>query len=780
MIIDLRSDTVTRPTPDMLHAMMHAKVGDDVFEEDPTIEQLQQKAAKLFGMEAALFCPSGTMANQIAIKLHTQPLEQVICHELSHIYNYEIGGHAFLSGVSLRLLRGKRGIFTPEDVVPHIMPDYDWYAKTSLLWLENTCNKGGGSYFQLAELQALRAFCKEKKLKQHIDGARIFNGLVAANIPPQQIGNLTDSISVCLSKGLGTPVGSLIIGSKKDIKRARKIRKVLGGGMRQAGYLAAAGIYALDHNIERMKEDHENAQKLGQVLSQQSYVASVTPADTNILLFEVAKPFTAQQLVAKLAEYNILAFPNNDTQIRFVTHLDFTAKMLDFTIDVLQKIDLKQNANQAIIPVPKQKQEPNILFGRYSDAHKSEEQMQYWEQAEQYFEQKEYLKSYRQLLLFMTDKTQQNLSFTEHENAIDFELIQGSKKITGRLTTEKILAITHIAKASRLNVRLMRQLMETNHKLHYSSFALHEDLIVLRFTSSILDGSPEKIYVALKELSVMADKQDDLLLHDFSDLQAVEKVAVRHLTTQEQEVKIKYLRLWITDILNRIKLLDANTDAKSASYLLLYLAYKIDYLLVPQSKIANKIEKIQLLYFINDGNSTVEKNARMQQQYEQMLEMSDTAIADEIYQVKATFGMTNTTMPDDAVTFISDLLPDFLAYRQAKKDDMADIVLQYIVLYSLYHHGIPSFLKDFYHLLVELQQHHFFAALGYQPLYNIEKKKLNKKLIHKKLQHIQNAAQEIYQDFSISFSKIEYNTITSFSRTLLQQLKNANYNKARK
>ena len=300
-MINLISDTVTKPTPGMLQAMLNAEVGDDVFGEDPTVNALEAKVAALFNKEAAVFCPSGTMTNQIAIKVHTQPLDEVVCDEYSHIYQYEAGGYAYNSGVAINLLRGVHGKITAAQVEEAIKPEFDWLPRTRLVVLENTCNKGGGSYYTLDEVRPVSKLCWQRGLALHLDGARIFNALVETGEPPQAIGEQFDSISVCLSKGLGAPVGSVLIGSKAFIKQARRFRKVMGGGMRQAGYLAAAGIYALDHQVERLKEDNERARKIGAVLAEMLYVSEVRPVRTNILIFDVKPPYTAASFLEELA-----------------------------------------------------------------------------------------------------------------------------------------------------------------------------------------------------------------------------------------------------------------------------------------------------------------------------------------------------------------------------------------------------------------------------------------------------------------------------------------------
>jgi threonine aldolase len=338
MTIDLRSDTVTKPNKAMLEAMFKAEVGDDVFGEEPTVNALETKAAKLFGMEAALFCPSGTMTNQIAIKLHTQPGDEVLCDSTAHIYNYEGGGIAFNSGVQAKLIPGERGRISAQQVAESINPPLDWLTRTSLVCIENTANRAGGSYYSLAQMTELSDICKKNNIKYHLDGARVFNAIVEANYTPADLGKIFDSISICLSKGLGAPVGSLLLGDKELISKARRIRKVFGGGMRQAGFLAAAGIYALDNNISRLKEDHARAKKLAATMSQLSYIDNVLPVDTNIIIFNLNDKMKAEDFVQKLASHNIKAVGFGKQAIRFVTHLDFNDEMLAQTEKVLKSL----------------------------------------------------------------------------------------------------------------------------------------------------------------------------------------------------------------------------------------------------------------------------------------------------------------------------------------------------------------------------------------------------------------------------------------------------------
>ncbi len=338
MKIDLRSDTVTKPSKLMKEAMMTAEVGDDVFGEDPTVIQLEEKIAKLFGMEAALYCPSGTMTNQIAIKVHTKPQEEVICDKKSHIYLYEGGGIAYNSLISAKLLEGSRGVLTPDLIKDGINPDDIHFPVTSLVSLENTVNKGGGCYYKLSDIEPISALCRNQGLKLHLDGARVFNALVETKEDPIAYGKHFDTISVCFSKGLGAPVGSALLGSKEHIKQAKRVRKVFGGGMRQAGYLAAACIYALDNNINRLSEDHKKAKVLGNAFRGLSITKNVLPVDTNIVIIELSDDFTPDQVLRKLSNQGIIGVPFGKKEIRLVTHLDYTDDQLAQTLKILKQI----------------------------------------------------------------------------------------------------------------------------------------------------------------------------------------------------------------------------------------------------------------------------------------------------------------------------------------------------------------------------------------------------------------------------------------------------------
>jgi threonine aldolase len=338
MIIDFRSDTVTKPSPAMLDAMMTAQVGDDVFGEDSSINELEALSAHMFGMEAALFCPSGTMTNQIAIRCHTQPGDEVICDESSHIYQYEGGGIASNSGASVKLLYGDRGRINAEQVKAAINPDDVHRAKTSLVSLENTSNRGGGSCYDFSAIKEIRETCDQHRLKLHLDGARLVNALIAKNETPEQYGQVFDSISICLSKSLGCPVGSLLLGQKPFIQKARRIRKVFGGGMRQAGFLAAAGIYALKNNMARLKDDHEHAAMIAAAIHKKDFVQLVLPVETNIIIFELKPGLSAPELVARLKEKNILCYAIAPNRVRFVLHLDITKDMVGKTMEILSSL----------------------------------------------------------------------------------------------------------------------------------------------------------------------------------------------------------------------------------------------------------------------------------------------------------------------------------------------------------------------------------------------------------------------------------------------------------
>jgi len=336
-MINLLSDTVTKPTPGMLKAMWTAEVGDDVFREDPTVNALEAKCAALFGHEAALFCPSGTMANQIALKVHTRPLDEVICDEMSHIYQYEVGGYAFHSGIGVNLLKGENGILNAAMIEAAIKPRYDWLPRSSLVVIENTCNKGGGSIYPLERIRDIRKMCQKNGIALHLDGARLFNALVETEDAPASIGAELDSISLCLSKGLGAPIGSVLVGNQAFIAEARRVRKAMGGGMRQAGYLAAAGIYALDHHVERLRDDHAHARQLADVLAKLPWVANIRPVQTNILIFDLVSPLTPALFLDYLKQNGVVASAFGPQTIRFVTHLDVTQEMLKQAVGILQR-----------------------------------------------------------------------------------------------------------------------------------------------------------------------------------------------------------------------------------------------------------------------------------------------------------------------------------------------------------------------------------------------------------------------------------------------------------
>ncbi|WEK34922.1 MAG: GntG family PLP-dependent aldolase [Candidatus Pseudobacter hemicellulosilyticus] len=338
MSVDLRSDTFTKPTPGMLKAMLEAEVGDDVFGEDPTVNRLEATMAALFGMEAALYCPSGTMSNQIAIKAHTHPGDEVICDKTAHVYQYEAGGIAFNSGAQVKLLDGDHGRFTAAQVLAAINPDDIHKPPSTLVCLENTANRGGGSCYSLPDIQAIRAVCQEQGMALHLDGARLFNAMVATGTRPAQYGELFHSISVCLNKGLGCPMGSVLLGNREFIRKSRRIRKVLGGGTRQAGYMAASGLYALENQVDRLATDHEHARQLAAALTEKEFISGLLPVVTNIVIAETVPAYPAARFTEALRQEGILAIPIAAHQFRLVLHLGVTEEMVQHSIRVIRDL----------------------------------------------------------------------------------------------------------------------------------------------------------------------------------------------------------------------------------------------------------------------------------------------------------------------------------------------------------------------------------------------------------------------------------------------------------
>ena len=340
MKINLISDTVTKPSPGMLDAMMSAEVGDDVFKADPTVNRLEEKVATMFNREAALYFPSGTMTNQTAIKLHTNPGDQLICDKYAHVYNYEGGGVSFNSGVSCKLIDGDRGMMTSDQVEEAINPpDFYHSPLTSLVCAENTTNKGGGACWNFSELVRIKEVCEKHGLAYHLDGARIWNAMVEKGESAKQYGELFDTISVCLSKGLGCPVGSVLVGDKEMIDKALRIRKILGGGMRQAGYMAAAGIYALENQIDRLADDHKKAKEIGAILQSLSFIKKVEPLETNIIIFEINEDYlSAEAFIEKLRKKDIHIIGMGSSKLRIVTHMDYTDQMHETLLKTIKTL----------------------------------------------------------------------------------------------------------------------------------------------------------------------------------------------------------------------------------------------------------------------------------------------------------------------------------------------------------------------------------------------------------------------------------------------------------
>ena len=337
-IIDLRSDTVTRPTPAMRRAMAEAEVGDDVFGDDPTVQRLEERVASVLGKEAAVFVPSGTMANQIAVRLHTQPGDEVIVEAQAHIYYYEAGGPAALSGVMCRCLPGRRGVFSAAELESALRPGDVHFAPTRLVCVENTHNRGGGTVWSLAEIEEVAAAARRHGLVLHLDGARLWNASVASGVPERDYAAPFDTVNVCFSKGLGAPVGSALAGTRELIGRARRFRKQFGGGMRQAGIIAAGALHALDHHRARLADDHANARRLAGALAELAAVR-VDPGtvETNILLLRVP-PGQAPALAARLHERGVWVLPTGPDTLRAVTNLDVSAADVDAAIAVFRDV----------------------------------------------------------------------------------------------------------------------------------------------------------------------------------------------------------------------------------------------------------------------------------------------------------------------------------------------------------------------------------------------------------------------------------------------------------
>ena len=340
MKVNLISDTVTKPTPQMLEVMFEAAVGDDVFKEDPSVNALEEEVAQLFGKEASLFFPSGTMTNQTAIKIHTQPGDQVICDHYSHIYHYEGGGASFNSGVSCRLIKGDRGRITATQIEEAINPaDFYHSPKSALVSLENTTHKGGGAVYDINEIKKIKALCKSHKLALHLDGARLWNALEVTEESPKAYGELFDTLSLCFSKGLGCPIGSILVGDKNAIQKALKIRKILGGGMRQAGYLAAAASYALKHHRKDLKNDHQKAKEIAAVLKTVPLVNRVEPVQTNIVIFALNHDQDEAKFMTSMKAKGIYFIALGKGKLRIVTHRDYTDEQHDYLLTTLTKLN---------------------------------------------------------------------------------------------------------------------------------------------------------------------------------------------------------------------------------------------------------------------------------------------------------------------------------------------------------------------------------------------------------------------------------------------------------
>jgi threonine aldolase len=339
-IIDLRSDTVTKPSAAMKQAMFKAPLGDDVFGDDPTVNKLQAETAKLLGKEAGLFVPTGTMGNQVALKTLTQPGDEVILDHESHIFRYEVAGAAVMSGLQFHTMIGPGGIMTAEQVKGAIRPVDIHQPQTALVCLENTHNRAGGVVYPIDEIKKISALCKRRKIKMHLDGARLWNASVASGTSLKEYSKFFDSVMVCFSKGMGCPVGSVLVGNKEFIEKARRNRKMMGGGMRQAGILAGAGLYALKHNLKRMVEDHKRAKTLAQTISQIPKIRiDLASVQTNIVVFDIKRTrMSSEQAMDKLAQKGLWLVSFGPTRLRAVTHLDVNDGDVHRAGTILQKM----------------------------------------------------------------------------------------------------------------------------------------------------------------------------------------------------------------------------------------------------------------------------------------------------------------------------------------------------------------------------------------------------------------------------------------------------------
>jgi threonine aldolase len=335
-MIDFRSDTVTVPCAEMKKAMFEAEVGDDVFGEDPSINELQSYIANYFGKEAALYCSSGTQTNQIAINVHVQPGDEVICHEESHIYKYEGGGIAKNSGASVRLLRGNRGRLFADEIAQYFNPDDVHYPVTRLVSIEDTANRGGGAVYDFEEIKKINRLCKKMQVPFHLDGARMMNALAVNKIDPKVYAAEFDSFSLCLSKGIGAPVGSVLVGEKEFIQKAKRVRKVFGGGMRQAGSIAAGALYAFKNNIVKIEADHLHAKRLEAALLELNWVKEVVPVETNIVVSVLHDPALRDVYIEKMKEQGVLTMAFGPGMIRMVTHLNISSDDISNTISILK------------------------------------------------------------------------------------------------------------------------------------------------------------------------------------------------------------------------------------------------------------------------------------------------------------------------------------------------------------------------------------------------------------------------------------------------------------
>ena len=422
--------------------------------------------------------------------------------------------------------------------------------------------------------------------------------------------------------------------------------------------------------------------------------------------------------------------------------------------------------------------QPNIRFGRYSDAYKTDEQYGFWDKAIELFEQKRYMDAYRAFFDYLHDENEDNVRFSKSGDRMDFEFFQGSKRITGFATPKKVVAETKVARCEKLLVAFMRQLMELNYNLKYTRFALNDDFICIKFDTGTLDGSPEKLYYALKELAIRADKQDDLLVNEFSVLHSINDAHIEQLPDGEKDIKLRFMSKWIAEILEKARSLDSNNFSGGIGYMLLNLAYKIDYLIVPEGHLMDKIEKLHGTYFLNDGASVVEKNERLMREFHSIANLKPEDVAKELYTVVSTFGVSSPTAPQQIAHFLANELQTAKGYRENKYHNTATHILEYMAQYSMFHFGMPKPTRALLHIIIEVMNAGFFQQLGFTQLpYKPDNQLFDKSVIKKRLTRIEKSAIKRYPHFRISAGQLKYSSINDFAYSMYKMMMHLNYDR---